>query len=135
MAEVIKAWIESAKKEGLTANAKAQNAQDLREKEDKGQTMAGAICETFKYAIKSKDLDEMPLNEFRALVDGLSGKRLISFGGIIKELAAEMRLEMETVDDSDEEETVEICNKCGNSSLEKLIYKWSFDKYQRLIGE
>lgn len=130
--EVINAWIESAKKEGLEANAKAQNAQNLREKEDKGQTMAGAICETFKYAIKSKDLDDMPLNEFRNLVDSLGGKRLISFGGIIKELAAEMKLEMETAEDSDE--VIEVCHKCGNSNIEKMLYKWSFAKYERLAG-
>lgn len=129
--EVIKAWIEAATKEGLKANAKAQNAQNLHQKENKEQTMAGAICETFKYTIKSKDLDDMPLSEFRALVDSMSGKRLISFGGIIKELAADLKIEMETADDTDE--TIEVCHKCGNSSLEKIIYKWSFAKYERLI--
>lgn len=125
--EVINAWIDCAKKEGLEATAAAQNAQDLREKKDKNQTMAGAICETFKYAIKSKDLDDMPLNEFRALVDSMGGKRLVSFGGLIKELAAEMKLDFEEAED--DEEIVSVCKKCGNPRLEELIYKWSFDKY------
>lgn len=119
--DIMADWVRYAAAEGLTATAAAQNAQEI-EQGGEGDTMAGAICETFKYAVKSKQLDDMPLKEFRALVKELGGKRLVSFGGIFKRAAESVRANMETV----EEEEMRVCKHCGNTVLDEVIYKWSY---------
>lgn len=127
---LISNWLEYATKAGLTADIKAQNSNTINYG-DAGAGMASTICETFKYAVKSKQLDEMPLAEFRQLVAEIGGKRLVSFGGIFKEIAKEIGAEMETVN----EEDVKICRNCGSISLDKIVYMWSFgtQSYTKLL--
>ena len=123
-------WIRYARLMGLEANTKAQCSSTINYG-DEGAGMAAAICETFKYAVKSKQLDEMPLAEFRQLVAEIGGKRLVSFGGIFKKIAKEIGAEMETV----KEEDIKVCRNCGSVSLDKIIYKWSFgtQKYTKIL--
>lgn len=119
---MIKGWLDSCEKSGLEAVLTAQNSQSIHRKNNAGDSMASAICETFKYAIKSKQLDEMPYKEFKMLVDEIGGKRLVAFGGIIKDIAARIKVNMETV----EEEAVNVCRHCGSMDVDRLVYKWSF---------
>lgn len=122
-------WLSYAADQGLDANIKAQCSESITTK-DEGESMAGAICETFKYAVKSKQLDDMPLAQFRQLVKEIGGKRLVSFGGIFKKIAKEIGAEMEKVEDED----TKLCRHCGNTQLDKVVYKWSFgDQRYRML--
>lgn len=120
--QMMKAWVQSCGKSGLEAVLTAQNAQSIHRKNNAGESMAAAICETFKYAVKSKQLDDMPYKEFKLLVDEIGGKRLVSFGGVIKEIAAQIKVNMETI----EEESVNVCRHCGSMDVDRLVYRWSF---------
>ena len=80
-----------------------------------------AILETFKYTIKDDELAEMPLGTFRHYIDGVQGKRLVAYTGIIKEARAELQYNEELEDETPFE-------KCPDCSAEMLsaIYQWSF---------
>lgn len=120
--QMLSAWVKSCEKSGLEAVIDAQNAQSIHRKNNAGESMAAAICETFKYAIKSKQLDEMPYKEFKILVDEIGGKRMVAFGGIIKEIAAQIKVNMETIDD----EGTAVCRHCGSMDVDRLVYRWAF---------
>lgn len=99
-----------------------------------GDSKLGAILEVFKYAIKNNDLQDMPLNEFKALLGSVLNRRLVSFGGIIKNVARELNAaDLEEIDGEDQEITV--CKKCGSVDLDTMIYQWSFgtSSYQRVL--
>lgn len=127
---LISNWMKYAEAEKLKTDVKAQYSEGIKSN-DAGESMIGAICETFKYAIKSKQLDDMPLAEFKRLVAEIGGKRLVSFGGAFKEVAKLIGAEMEKVT----EEDIKICKSCGSASLDNLIYKWSFgdQTYQKIL--
>lgn len=125
--ELLNAWLKSCEKQGLTVTHKAQNQQSIKAQAgEEGESMANAILETFKYSFKSKQLDEMPYREFKILVDEIGGKRLVSFGGVIKEIAARLKIDMENLGD----ETMYVCKKCGSVDVDQLIYKWAFGTYE-----
>ena len=84
-----------------------------------------AALETFKYAVKDSETNEMPLNSFRRVVEGLQSKRLVSFGGVLKLAKTETQAEMEEVKEDTEDITIQ-CT-CGESIKEALL-KWSFDE-------
>lgn len=92
-----------------------------------------AILETYKYTTRDKDVDNMPLGVFRVMVDVLKNRRLVAFGGVIKEYARDLELDrLEDADERDSEEEereVERCIKCGNSHLVEIIGKWAGDSY------
>lgn len=132
---LIHKWIHACLKKGLKVDIKAQNAQqvnywkgnetpvehcDSKVPED----FTKAILETFKYSVKGSDLESMSLKEFKAVVQQYARKRLISYGGKIKEYVKELRLEMEEVKDEDIQ--LNICRDCGAIELEKVAYKWAF---------
>lgn len=123
--ELVNGWLQSCERSGLRAVIEAQDWQPIQDKGNSGDSMAAAICETFKYAVKSKQLDDMTYREFKILVDEIAGKRLVSFGGIIKDIVRDLKIDMESL--SDEEVTV--CRHCGSVSVDKLVYQWAFGKY------
>lgn len=90
----------------------------------------GAILETFKYTIKDDSLAEMPLSTFRFYVDGVQGKRLVAYTGIIKEA----RAKLEFTEELEDETTAGKCPDCGTEML-SAIYQWSFSEntYKRFI--
>ena len=125
--EFINGWISCCKKNDLTVSIKAQCAKPIYGKiiEENGKeynSMADAIVEVFKYAFKSKQLDDMPLYVFRKFVYQFANKRLISFTGKFADYARKLKLNMEKV----EEDDIKICKHCGSSKLDELIYEWSF---------
>lgn len=132
--ELIRKWLEACRRYGLIANIKAQNAQrityikssndDLYETTEIPDTFTKAVLETFKYSIKGSDLEKMKVSEFREIVGQYSNKRLVAYGGKIKEYAKLLRIEAEQV--IDEDSPIKICKNCGSPDLEELIYKWSF---------
>jgi hypothetical protein len=90
----------------------------------------GAILETFKYTIKDDSLAEMPLSTFRYYVDGVQGKRLVAYTGIIKEA----RAKLEFTEELEDETTTRKCPDC-NKEMISAIYQWSFSEntYKRFI--
>lgn len=90
----------------------------------------GAILETFKYTIKDDSLAEMPLSTFRFYVDGVQGKRLVAYTGIIKEA----RTKLEFTEDLEDETATRKCPEC-NTDMLSAIYQWSFSQntYKRFI--
>lgn len=102
-----------------------QNSQD--------DAVIEAVLETYKYSTKDKDIENMPLGVFRMMVNVLQNRRLVAFGGVIKEYAKELELDrLEDADERDNEEEdreVERCIKCGNSHLVEVIGKWAGDSY------
>ncbi len=128
---LIKAWLDSCAKDGLIANIKGQEAHSLYTRyDDTGDAMTHAILETFKYACKSRDLSDMPLGTFRQLVDALAGKRLVAFGGIFKQAAQDLRVNMEEV----EQDEVSVCRRCGSVEVDRMIFDWCFTRqcYERI---
>jgi plasmid rolling circle replication initiator protein Rep len=114
---------------------------DIREVYNKNKREAGddptddataAVLETFKYAVKSKTLQDMPLNLFRELSDQINSLRMVSFGGVFKKVKNTLALEMESISESDEISIrKDECSKCGHL-MQEVLYKWSFgeDAYQ-----
>ena len=137
-------WLSACTKYGMIVDIKAQDATSITtHTNEKGaeeraeadtelsENLLKSILETFKYSVKSKDLDEMPLREFRTVVAGVSGKRLVSYGGKIREYAKLCRLNMETVED---ETNIDMCKNCGGIDMEKIIYRWSYGKNAYTVG-
>lgn len=82
-----------------------------------------AIVETFKYAVKSDDIEEMDIPTFRTFVQAIQGVRFVSYGGIIKEARRNLGYK-ETDDDEDIEFTKDACGACG-AELIKAVLQWS----------
>ena len=125
-------WIKAATKKGLTADIKAQHAAEVQTKE--GQTFEGAVLETFKYAVKSKEIQYMPQEVFAEVVRQWANKRLVAFGGLIKKYAKLTEADsMEEVQDDDIQ--IDCCRCCGSTAVHDLIYKWAFGekRYKPLI--
>lgn len=89
-----------------------------------------AILETFKYTIKDDSLAEMPLSTFRFYIDGVQGKRLVAYTGIIKEA----RAQLEYTDELEDENEFKKCPDCSAEML-SAIYQWSYreNTYKRFV--
>lgn len=94
------------------------------QEEDTAEAVREAVLETFKYSIKSKDTQEMPLWVFRKLDEDIKGRRLVAYGGVVKEIAAELGEE-----ELSEEETVRKCYQCGSVKMVQVIGKWVGEGY------
>lgn len=133
--ELVNVWLEVNR---LGAVSAAQNYKVIEADKNIEMTqindddMMNAVLETFKYAVKSKDLDDMPLSSFRAFIENVNGMRMTSFGGILKTIKNELKLEFEEASD---EEEMTICRNCGSSDLMEAIAVWSFDNstYNRIL--
>lgn len=135
---IISRWVNLINKYGdELAVHEAQEGHEIYMTEDGstfGESKLGAILEVFKYAIKNNDLEDMPLSEFKALLFSVNSRRFVSFGGIIKAVAAEVNAaDLEEISGEDKEITV--CKKCGNVDLDTMLYQWSFGsgKYDRVL--
>lgn len=96
---------------------KADNKESSTEDEKEQARIYGAVLETFKYSLKSSDLLDMTQSDFNQLCAGINNKRMVSFGGIIKETKKALGIKDE--EESEEAETIEnkICS-CGAQMLE-----------------
>lgn len=123
---LIQEWLQRCARHGLTCTAAAQDAQSIKSAGGEGASLIGAICETMKYCVKSKDLlDGVPLSIVRDIALGLEGKKLISLGGLIKKIAAKLAIDDIDKPDDDESGCTSICTTCGGTRLDELIAVWS----------
>jgi len=96
---------------------------DVRDIEDKGITdISAAVCETFKYAVKDKTLEDMPLKAFSAMVAGINGKRMTSFSGIFKRTRT--YLGFNDADEVQDEDAELKCKRCG-AQMQVAIFEWA----------
>lgn len=122
-ARLIAYWLKAATKKGLTANIKAQHAADVEA--ENGIAFEKAVLETFKYAVKSKQLQDMPNDVFAEVVKQWANKRLVAFTGKIKEYARLTEAEsMEEV--QNDEIQLSPCKCCGGINTHTYAYKWAF---------
>ena len=85
--------------------------------------ITAAVLETFKYAVKSKDLEDMPIRDFKSFAYQINGLRLISFGGILKDIKQAICTDLDDLTE-DEQEVIK-CKNCG-SDMQLAMYQWSF---------
>ena len=88
------------------------------------ESIVGAILETFKYTTKTAEILTMPLKTLRCYLQGIDGKRLIAYGGLIKDIRAELKLKEEETDI--DEESTGMCIVCSSVQLERAAAAWSF---------
>lgn len=81
-----------------------------------------AILETYKYSVKSDDVEQMPLDIFRQFVSAISGIRFCSYGGSIKKARRELGFKEK---EEPEEEKPQIKCTCGSEMLQEVL-QWSF---------
>lgn len=114
----------------ITDLRKIENRDLLEYDKATAETYKKAILETFKYTIKDDSLAEMPLGNFRFYVDGVQGKRLVAYTGIIKEA----RQNLGFGDDLEDETSRNKCPDCNGEMLQ-AVYQWSFSQntYKRFI--
>lgn len=126
--KLIEYWLKAATKKGLVANIKAQHAADVEA--ENGEAFEKAVLETFKYAVKSKQLQDMPNAVFSEVVRQWANKRLVAFTGKIKAYAKLTEAEsMEEV--QNDEIQLSPCKCCGSINTHAYAFKWAFgiDKY------
>lgn len=132
-----KAWQESARLD-------YEPITDLRlitSKDGNDGDISAALLETYKYSVKASDLDDMPLDTFRYLVNGLAGKRMTAYGGVIKDARKLMCLSERdelTEADNDLESAKSLpCTRCGSTDLQLHIFRWaaSESQYREVIGQ
>lgn len=127
--KVVNEWLRIAEKKGLTVSKKAQNREEIRTHTE-GDSLAGAICEAYKYSVKATDAITMPLGELRNLALAIANKRLVSFGGIIKEYLKKLEINEDIDKEDDEEiEEIEVCTKCKSKELDHMVASWASNRY------
>lgn len=90
----------------------------------KGSKIYKAVLETFKYAVKSKDMLEMPVGMFRSLVNALDGVRMVGYGGLIRKMRAALNKDEDKEIEEGETIGVDKC-ECGERLVE-IAMEWSF---------
>ena len=120
---MIQYWLKACRKYNLTVDIKAQHAADVTSKD--GQAYEEAVLETYKYAIKSKTLTDMPQDVLAEVVKQWAGKRLVSMTGKIRQYARDTGAEsMEEV----ENDVIQVspCKCCGSINTHVYAYSWAF---------
>lgn len=139
---VIKRWLKGIRR---TASALAQKADKIQfttsdEKEvgaqmwedDVDRQAIDAILETFKYATKDSEILQLPAQAFFTVTRTIANRRLISFGGLIKEYAKACEIEHEMDDvtsDQDDEAALQICCRCKSKAMIDVVAKWCGQAY------
>ena len=122
---VVDEWLKASQKHGLITDIKAQDARSIADGyETEVDKVLKATVEVFKYAVKTNDMDAMPLKEFRVLTEQFASKRTCDFGGKFRELKKALQMEMEKVEDEDIK--IGICRDCGAIGVSDVLLKWSF---------
>lgn len=125
--DLINLWIETNR---MNASYLAQSIKPiLAAKSEEQDRYIRAVLETFKYTTKTSDLDKMPLDNFRTFVTQTAGRRVTSFGGLLKEIKAEINAETEEIKD----EELKVCKSCGADVLIDAIARWSYTDHQYKI--
>lgn len=93
-----------------------------------------AILETYKYTFKSDEVQDMPLSIFKQLVQAIKGRRLVAFGGKVKDFAKLCDIkQLDSASEDDEQEAAALisrCVKCGNKEMIEVVGRWCKNGYE-----
>ena len=91
---------------------------------DKDSVLAAAR-ESFKYAVKSRDLTHLSLNDMKAFINAIAGFRMVSYGGAFRAIRKALGMQERLDEPRDEQPEGDIvwCD-CGGKYDETLL-KWS----------
>lgn len=125
-------WCNSFEFEGVHPDLEAQNIKECKiihseEGISLQKQYIKSILEAYKYTFKDSDLDAMPLEIFRLFARQVDGKRMISFGGTLKAIKAQIKADF---DNNIEQKEIQICEHCGADGLIDQIARWSFSDNQ-----
>lgn len=98
--------------------------------ENKEELVKSAL-EAFKYSIKSSDIDNMDMENFRYLIYAIKNKRFVSYSGIFKKMRQELNMKSDT--EIDNEIDIKKCRNCDEDLIVEAM-RWSFKekKYRKL---
>jgi len=126
-------WVELWKESLGVDYAPIVHIQKVKPKRE-GQTVEGAVAEIGKYTVKGEDYltDDLEQTDLAVSVfdSALANRRLIAYGGILREIRKELKLadveEADLIHVDDEDETKHHkCSVCG-SDLMEVVYTWNF---------
>jgi plasmid rolling circle replication initiator protein Rep len=111
------------------------HVQAIKPKNNKKSDVASAVDETAKYPVKSADYmtddQEQNLQVVKDLEEGLRQKRLISYGGLLKEVHKELHM-----DEVDDEET-DLVHTTEDDEAEEIAYRitaiWNWEKKNYML--
>ena len=109
---------------------------DIRDAYSKTEVdkVTAAALEAFKYGIKSKQIDEMPLSVFKEWVNAIKGIRMIGYGGIIKEARTSLNMQDDEATAREIEGETIHCPECAGCYAEAIatwsgvLQKWEVEK-------
>lgn len=121
-------WEKSAKLDYIpVVNVKAVRPQSKNEHDPNG--MKKAILETAKYPTKPIDYNSEDIGVVRDLHEGMYRKRLISFGGLFKEIRKELNLdnveEGDLINTSDED--------TASNTAKEIVAIWNWDRQNYFV--
>lgn len=136
---VIKRWLKGMT---LKTNEKAQNAEEIIwstedeteigwkiDQDPEDEKAIGAILETFKYATKDSEILDLPVGIFWYVTRALANRRLVSYGGLIKEYAKERNIIIPDQAEEGDHNDITECVKCRSRDLIEVLGKWTGDRY------
>jgi plasmid rolling circle replication initiator protein Rep len=111
------------------------NVQAIKPKKGEKSDIASAVDETAKYPVKSTDYmtddQDRNLQVVKDLEEGLRQKRLISYGGLLKEIHKELHM-----DEVDDEET-DLIHTTEEDEAEEIAYSitaiWNWQKKNYIL--
>lgn len=130
---IVHRWLKTCR---LHTNWAAQDYKEVKmalEETPEDQINTSAILETYKYTLKSADMQDMPLIIFDLVDNAIQHRRLVAFGGKIKEYAKLM--DIKTLDDANEEDEEEAaakiskCTRCGSRDVAEIVGEWAGGSY------
>lgn len=128
-------WLKQTEKRGIRASEAAQDISIITAEQKSGESeheaLTRAVVETFKYAVKTKSLDDLSGRELRTFAQQIAGKRLMSAGGVIKEYLAILDEDIENPD----EKEFSFCTECKSDDIAKAVAAWSISAGTYTITE
>jgi plasmid rolling circle replication initiator protein Rep len=131
-------WLDLWRESTRIAEITQLDVRTVKPRREGDDALAGAAAEVAKYAVKPGTGDDSAFirptmrataEAVRALHSGLRGRRLVQFGGLLRELHRELNLSDADAPTSDElmtitgEESSCFCSVCG-SEMEEHKYTW-----------
>lgn len=128
-------WLEMWRKATRDSSITQVDVRKVKPKKGKDLTdIVGAVCETTKYTVKNEDYIlpnnwELTLESVATLDKALANRRLVAFGGVMKEWHKKLNL-----DDEIDGDLIEDGEDINGELLEELTYCWhvGYQQYLRV---
>lgn len=111
-----------------------RSAYSRKKTDSEWEKLVQATLECTKYAVKSKALLAIPEHDLIAVADALKGRRLISYGGCIRQARVALRMPAGDEAAADVYDTSIECPKCGCTDTVIMAYHWAQSTGQYLLA-